>query len=136
MPSIALGAVRLGVLPNTGGGMTQTVTAPPINLSLPVIFGTVALGQQLTAGNGIWSQSPTGFTFQWYRGGAPIAGATSRLYTPVQADVGQMLDVAVTATNAIDSTVIASLVTNPVVASLGFASTDLSDPDRGVNPLI
>lgn len=137
MAAVTLGAVRLGVLPSTGMGPGQVITAPPINLAAPLIFGLPAvLGRVLTAGNGIWSNAPTTFAFKWYRGGAPIPGATDRRYTPVQADVGQLLAVAVTATNAIDFTVASSLVTDPVTASLGLASTDLSDPDRGLNPLI
>ena len=37
------------------------------------------------------------FTFQWYRGGSTIAGATSQSYTATTADIGNVLNITVTA---------------------------------------
>ena len=47
---------------------TAVVTVPvqpPVNTSLPTITGQTVVGDTLTAGNGSWSNSPTGFVYQW-----------------------------------------------------------------------
>src|SRR6202043_803820 len=60
----------------------------------------------LTAGNGTWTESPTGYAYQWQRcdkagaNCAPIAEATKQTYGVVQADIESTLRVAVTATNS------------------------------------
>ena len=45
---------------------------------------------------GTWSPDEVELSYQWFRGGAPIAGATSSKYTPVKLDGGQALSVKVT----------------------------------------
>ena len=67
-------------------------------------------GPDADATNGTWTNSPTGFAYQWRRcdaGGASctnISGATNSTYVLVAADVGQTIRVVVTATNAGGST--------------------------------
>ena len=55
----------------------------PVNTSLPVITGTVQVGQVLSASTGSWTNSPTSFAYQWQREGSAIGGATSSTYTLV-----------------------------------------------------
>lgn len=87
---------------SVGGG---AVVAPvPQNTTAPVVSGTPTSGQTLTTTNGTWSNTPTGYTYQWRRGGVNISGATASSYTLVLADVGATISVAVTATNANGST--------------------------------
>lgn len=80
--------------------------AAPANTAPPTVSGTPAVGSTLTASNGTWSNTPTGYAYQWLRcnGGGnnctPIAGATQKTYTLVAADAGQTIRVRVTATNA------------------------------------
>src|SRR5438046_914415 len=80
--------------------------AAPVNTAPPTISGTTTVGQTLTASNGTWSNSPTGFAYQWLRcngGGnncAAVANGTQQTYTLVGADAGHTLRVRVTATNA------------------------------------
>ena len=81
----------------------------------PVIGGTVSItgetkyGSELTANmSGITYTPPTAVdvpTYQWYRGGTAIVGATSSTYTLVAADIGEKIKVTVTAdgTNATGS---------------------------------
>jgi hypothetical protein len=78
-------------------------TAPPSNTSPPSISGTPAVGNTLTCLEGSWTNSPTGFTYQWNRDGAPIAGATGQTYVVQAADQGHTLTCTVTASNAAGS---------------------------------
>ncbi|MGO9750655.1 MAG: Ig-like domain-containing protein, partial [Solirubrobacteraceae bacterium] len=52
----------------------------PVDTALPTISGTPTPGNTLTCSSGTWSNDPTGFGYQWERGGKPIAGATKRTY--------------------------------------------------------
>jgi hypothetical protein len=69
----------------------ETITAvppAPVNTVAPVISGTMVVGQTLTTTNGTWTNSPTSFTYKWYKGITAIVGATSSTYILVQADAG------------------------------------------------
>ena len=95
----------------------------PSSTALPTISGTATNGQTLTAANGAWSDSPTGYAYQWQRcdSGAAncsaIGGATSRTYALVSDDVGRTLRVVVTATNSGGSTPATSASTAVVQAA-------------------
>lgn len=77
----------------------------PANTLPPVVLGDAVVGQQLIAGVGQWTGSPT-FSFQWQRCSAlgtscgNIAGGTARRYPVVSTDYGHTLRVGVTATNS------------------------------------
>ena len=100
-----------------------TPSNAPASTVLPAISGTAQQGQTLTADNGTWSNSPTGFAYQWQRcdtGGAncaDIGGATNSTYTLVAGDVGKTIRVVVTATNAFGSTSATSSQTAVVQAA-------------------
>jgi hypothetical protein len=95
-------------------GSDHTVTSTDtttdrINESAPVISGTAAIGDELSAAPGTWSGGYDcgDTTYQWERSSAPsgsawtpISGATATDYTPVAADAGQYLAVVVTETNS------------------------------------
>jgi len=78
--------------------------AAPTNTVAPAVTGTSQVGQVLTTDNGTWTGSPTGYTYQWKRGGVSIGGATSSTYTLVNADASSNVTCVVTATNAGGST--------------------------------
>ncbi len=86
-----------------GGGGPSPVT-PPVNIDLPSIGGSFQVGEVLIASQGSWTQFPTGYTYQWNRGGVAISGATSSSYTLVSADYNTIITVTVTATNSAGST--------------------------------
>jgi hypothetical protein len=83
---------------------TVTVAAasaqPPSNTALPVISGTAQQGQVLTCSTGAWTNTPSGFAYQWYRNGTLILGATNLSRTLSADDVGLTLTCRVTASNA------------------------------------
>jgi YVTN family beta-propeller protein len=92
-----------------GAQTTRSVTVPPpapVNSTLPGMTGKAQQGQTLTEAHATWTNSPTGYTYQWQRcnasgeGCGPISGATSQTYGLVAEDVGHELRVAETAGNA------------------------------------
>jgi hypothetical protein len=99
---------------NAGGSSTPVTSAPtavvvplpPSSTSPPSISGTAGQGQLLTEVHGSWTNSPTGYAYQWLRcdelgnscGG--LAGATNQTYTVVAGDVGHTIRVQETASNA------------------------------------
>jgi len=80
-------------------------SAVPVNSVLPIISGTATQDQVLSTTNGTWTNTPTGYGYQWQRCDAAgnncvaIVGATAGTYTLVYADAGSTMRVLVTATN-------------------------------------
>ena len=96
----------------------------PVNTTLPGITGTTVLASVLTCSTGSWTQSPTGYTYQWKRAGTNIAGQTASTHTIVSADQGTTLTCEVTATNPQGSTAaITSGVSIPAGGGSGFGGT-------------
>lgn len=83
-------------------------SSDPENSVAPTITGEARIGVELTADPGTWSGSPS-FVYRWERadadgsGRVTINGATTNKYTLVQADVGKIVRVTVTATNVAGS---------------------------------
>jgi hypothetical protein len=98
---------------NTAGDLTVTVTSlsasgatievdytPVITPApTPTVSGTPRVGRTLTVAAGTW-MSGVAHGYQWYVGGAAVAGATGTAYTPRASDVGNAVRVTVTATKA------------------------------------
>ena len=103
--AVLAGAVLGAVFGQPGSG-SAAVAAVPKNKTLPTISGTAEAGQTLTATHGTWTNSPTSFTYSWTRcdtsgnGCAAISGATARIYTATDTDVGHTIRVAVAAHNS------------------------------------
>jgi len=113
------------VLPGWSGAVTQ---AAPDNTAEPRISGSATVGSTLTASQGSWTGSPTGYAYQWVRcprdGGQPngadcaaIGGATTTKYVLASTDVDRRLRVRVTASNADGSKTVASNATAVVRAA-------------------
>ena len=115
---------------NVGGA-----TSPPANTVAPTVSGTAVVGQTLTTTNGTWSNSPTSYTYQWYRGASAISGETNSTYVLVQADAGNTSNIkcVVTATNAggsasADSNTVAQILTirtNSFLTASGITDTTI-----------
>lgn len=79
----------------------------PQNSVLPSISGSQIAGNTLTATSGSWSGNPT-YTYQWYKNGVAISGATSTTYITSTGDTGSSISVRVTATNVSGSAIASS----------------------------
>lgn len=87
-----------------GGWGPETASVPtPHN-------GYAEVGDSLTCAPTGWKENPT-FSYQWFRNGTEIGGATNASYSPVGADEGAGLQCRITATNS-DGTVVG--FSNPV----------------------
>ena len=109
---------------------------PPVEQSLPSATPTVPQqGTPETATTGTWTNGPTAFTYQWEDCSGStctaIAGATSQTYMPTGADVGEALEVAVTASNLVGSATASSAHTSAVIAPAG-AESEFRDVDSGI----
>lgn len=88
--------------------------APPVNLTAPVISGTVRIGSTLSTTNGTWDNTPTSYTYQWTRNGSPIGSATANTYSVVAADIDAEIECEVTAINgAGNATEPSNILTSP-----------------------
>lgn len=114
-----------------GGGVRYRVMAPPVNLSLPTITGTVSVGQQLTAAPGNWEGTDEiTYSYQWRRCTdvalntcSDITNATQSTHTITADQQGFRIRVRVEARNAVsipaNLTTATSNVTSTVAASPG-----------------
>ncbi|MFS0867050.1 peptidoglycan DD-metalloendopeptidase family protein [Microbacterium sp. 179-B 1A2 NHS] len=67
---------------------------------VPTITGTVAVGKTLTATSTAWKPAASALTYRWYRGSAPISGATRSTYKLVAADGGKAISVRIRASRS------------------------------------
>jgi hypothetical protein len=67
--------------------------------STPKITGTLKAGYVLTANPGSWT-SGTAHSYQWYRSGVPIKGATGKTYRLTSTDRWDTMKVLVTGSKA------------------------------------
>lgn len=103
--AVAAGVVLGAAFGQPGSGRAAS-SAAPTNKTLPTITGITEAGETLTANRGTWTGTPTSFSFAWTRcdtsGNACVAipGATAKIYTAIDTDVGHTLRITVTARNA------------------------------------
>lgn len=93
---------------------------------LPGITGSLAVGGALSCSNGVWTNSPTGYAYQWSRDGTAITGATGSTYTVTAGDQGHKLTCTVTALN-VDGTGTATSL-EALVANSGLTISPNTDP--------
>jgi hypothetical protein len=63
-------------------------TTAPAAVTPPAITGTAQVGETLTGSPGTYAVSGATFTYQWYREGVPIPGATGQTYLVQPEDAG------------------------------------------------
>ncbi len=94
--------------------------AAPVNSVLPVITGTVEVGEVLTCSTGTWTGA-TSYAYQWLRDGVAITGATAATHTITVDDLLCVLSCRVTATNSGDTP--ATTATADSAATVAVPST-------------
>jgi hypothetical protein len=105
----------------TSNPTAAIVGATPTIVTSPTISGTPALGQVLTETGDTWTGSPTTFTYQWLRCTTTCTSittnGTAKTYTLVAADVGDTIEVQMTAgySNPTRSAIVTSAPTTAVV---------------------
>jgi hypothetical protein len=79
-----------------------TGTPPaPVNTVAPALSYVYRYeGETVTTDDGTWDNSPTSFTYQWYRDATPISGETLNQYSLGAPDVDKYVSCEVTAINA------------------------------------
>ena len=99
--------------------------APPSSVTAPTITGTATIGQTLTVSNGVWTNNPMSFQYQWLdcNGSfcSAITGATNSTFTVTSSYAGDTLEAQVFAGNAIGASVPATSAqtsTVPIPTSL------------------
>ena len=88
---------------NTGLYTTDAspvVGDPPENTVRPDMTGTNTLGSTLTCSTGTWTNSPTGYAYQWFQNNTPLIGQTLNTHVITAGDISSTLICRVTATNA------------------------------------
>ena len=109
--------------------------SPPANSLLPSISGTQRVGGTLNANPGAWTPADVSFSYSWQRADAStvsyqsIPSASAASYTLQSADIGQLVRVIVTATNADSSQSATSAATAPIASPP--ANTKLPAPPSG-----
>ena len=83
----------------SSSAVSGTFQVAPVNTIAPSISGTPAVGQSLGCSPGSWASTPTGYSYQWDRDGAPISGAITSSYIVQDADDGHGVTCQVTASN-------------------------------------
>ncbi len=74
---------------------SRVIGAGVLSAPIPRVAGSKYIGSKLTASSGTWTRG-TKLSYQWYRGGKAIKGATRSAYTTVPADHGKPVTVRVT----------------------------------------
>lgn len=138
---------RLAAVAGAAAAVVLAVAAPaalaavPSEVSQATIEGTLRQGQTVSAGNGIWGNAPTGFTYQWVRCTAAgtncfaVSGQTGSSYGVGSDDVGNRIQVLVTATNssgsATSNSKLSAVVSGNVIPAATTAPAISGTPEVG-----
>ncbi|MCE1180399.1 MAG: carboxypeptidase-like regulatory domain-containing protein [Micrococcales bacterium] len=93
------------------GPVIGLLTAPT-----PTVSGTAKVGSGLTASPGAWGPAPVTLSYQWFRSGVAISGATASGYTLTGADYAKTITVRVTGAKAGYATVAKTSAATAAVA--------------------
>jgi hypothetical protein len=140
--------IRFVVTATNSTGSTTASSAPtslvvaagkPANTALPTISGTPQENSTLTGSNGTWTNSPTDYTYSWFRCAtngsscAAINGATKNTYALTSADIGATIRFHVVASNSAGNDAADSAQT-PVISKFRGQGCPISgNPDQVAN---
>ena len=96
--TVAVRGTRAGYTSQTRtSAPTPRVPVPVVTAGRPTIRGKAVVGGTLTANPGSWKPAFLELTYEWFRDGERITGATGTTYQPTEADRGHDITVLVTA---------------------------------------
>ena len=115
--TIAVTGSKTGFASRTASSApTVPVTAGKLTSATPTVTGTPKVGTALTAEPGSWGPGAVTFGYQWLADSTAISGATSKTFTPTDAQLGKRISVRVTGrTTGADSATVESAKTAAVV---------------------
>jgi len=108
----------------------------PTNTVLPSVSGSAVEGERLTASNGIWTGSPSSYSYRWQdcdtsgESCSSISGASASSYRLVATDVGHTIRIVVTASNAGGATAATSAPTAVVGSESVSCSKTLKPSEK------
>lgn len=94
--ALKVSAVRSGYATTSSVSAGKYIPRVFSKAPTPAISGTAKVGKTLKAVVGTWSPTPSSFSYQWYRNGVKISGATAAKYTLKSIDKGKGITVKVT----------------------------------------
>ena len=121
--------------------VTSTATAPVTNVNdapigLVTIAGTAEENQVLTASNTLADEDGLGaISYQWQRDGVDIAGATTSSYALTDADVGAVITVVASYTDAQGTAESAVSAPTAAIANVNDAPTAITPTTIAINEL-
>lgn len=119
-------AVQRGLVPNGDPVAYPMNKVPaPVLKQLVSISGNIVSGNVLSVVPGKYSPVPANRTYQWYRDGVVISGATGTTYTSVSGDIQKSITVRETVSNSSGTTQATSL---PVVVISGTTPQSTAAP--------
>lgn len=121
--SVVVTAIKVGFssISRTSPGTTP-VLGVFSSVPTPQISGTAQVSKTLTATVGNWGPQATSYSYQWYKDGYAIFGATSRTYTLTPDDYSSRISVEVLGKRqGFNDRYISSLETTPVEAPVAFS---------------
>ncbi len=89
----------------------------------PKVSGKAVVGQTLTAAAGGWGPGSVELSYQWFRGGQPVAGSTKSSHRVTEADAGLTLSVRVTGTKRMYTTTARTSAATATVPRLNLSAT-------------
>jgi hypothetical protein len=102
----------------TAESATSSAVAETYNVQIPVVRGTLVIGQLLEVTDGTWSSDyPLTFRYQWKRNGSEIPTAISPSYTLTDDDINKQISVSVIAYSSLGSVNAESTVRSAVAAA-------------------
>lgn len=108
-------------LPTLG---TPPTTSPYLK-TLPTFSGVFQPNRSVVVSTGVWSMSPTSYTYQWYIDNTLVSGSVTNTYSVTAGDLGKTPKVVITAINSSGSTVTQLISSNTIIA---YAQQDTPYP--------
>jgi len=101
-------------VPAPSNGVGPIAEPAPANTTPPVVTGQAYVNSILSVSNGVWTNNPTSYNYQWYAGSNPITDATDPTYDLTPDELGLNVACQVTAINGTGQGVALSNWVGPV----------------------